>query len=75
MMQCVIKHWRNERGLTQETLAERVGISQETLSRYEAGVIQGIPSARLWQLARALGITVNELFEEDDASHVATRAR
>ena len=67
MMRCVIRYWRKQRGLTQAILAQRVGVSQETVSRLEAGVTQRISYERLGQLARELGVTINELFEEDDA--------
>ncbi len=65
---CAIKHWRRLRGLTQETLAARVGFSQAVLSRYERGKVQGIPYRRLGQLARELDITINELTEGEHAS-------
>ena len=47
-------------GLTQATLAERVGVTVETISRLERGTVT--PSlARLQQVARALGLELVEL--------------
>ena len=34
-----IRAWRKHRGLNQEQLAKRVGVSQETISRLERGTI------------------------------------
>jgi ribosome-binding protein aMBF1 (putative translation factor) len=65
---CAIKYWRQLRGLTQETLAGRVGISQELLSRYERGEIQGISYKRLGQIARELDTTIKELTEGEHPS-------
>ncbi len=63
-----IKYWRQLRDLTQETLAARIGISQELLSRYELGRVQGIPYRRLGQIARGLDIAIDALLEGDHAS-------
>lgn len=65
---CAIKYWRQLRDLTQEALGARVGLSQELISRYERGEIQGISYRRLGQLARGLDITIDKLFEGEPAS-------
>lgn len=47
--------------LTQAALAEKVGVSDETISRLERGA--AVPSlARLEQIAAALGVGLDELF-------------
>lgn len=57
-----VKEVREQKGMTQEELAEKSGISRQTISaiendtRYSAGV------ATLAAIARALGTTVDELF-------------
>jgi putative transcriptional regulator len=57
-----LKGWRTERGLTQQELAERVGVSRKTINTVENGVF--IPSTTLaLKLAATLGTTVEHLFE------------
>lgn len=56
-----LKEIRTAAGLTQAELAERAGVSRETINTVENGVF--IPSTRLAvTLARALGTTVKRLF-------------
>ena len=51
---------RIQRGLSQERLAEQVGVSRQAVSKWEVG--DAIPDTdKLVPLARALGITVDEL--------------
>lgn len=58
---------RNERGLTQEQLAERAGISVDFLSLIERG--KNSPSfENLDELADALNVTVAELFSFEGAA-------
>ena len=55
-----IKHLREERGLTQAELAERIGVSSKTVSKWETA--KGLPDISLLQpLAQALNISVIEL--------------
>jgi len=51
---------RNERGLTQEQLAEQLGVSQQALAHYEVGRI-GVASAMLPKLAELLDLSFDEL--------------
>ena len=61
---------RQERGLSQERLAEQVGVSRQAVSKWEVG--DAIPDTdKLIPLARALGITVDELlgnFPEEEST-------
>ena len=51
---------RKEKNLTQKELAERLGISDRTISKWESG--RGIPDAsNMLDLCNELGINVNEL--------------
>jgi putative transcriptional regulator len=53
---------RADRGWTQAELAERVGVTRKTVNTVENGVF--VPSTVLaLKLARAMGMTVEELFE------------
>lgn len=54
---------RKAKGMTQETLAETLGISQESLCRMEKGLI--VPRfERLFDFARALDCSIADLFAE-----------
>lgn len=55
-----IKVWREYRGLTQEALATRVGISKAYLCQIETGKREGAIKT-LRALAAALGLTVDDL--------------
>ena len=55
-----VKELRERRNLTQAQLAERIGVSSKTVSKWETG--KGLPDISLLQpLAQALGISVIEL--------------
>ena len=52
-----IRYCREKSNMTLEELAKIVGVSRQTLSRYETGVINTIPSDRIEQIAEALKTT------------------
>lgn len=55
-----IKQLREDRGLTQAELAEKIGVSSKTVSKWETA--KGLPDITLLQpLSQALGISVIEL--------------
>ena len=55
-----IKHLREQKNLTQADLAQRIGVSSKTISKWETA--KGLPDISLLQpLAQALGISVIEL--------------
>jgi len=55
-----ILKYRQRHGLSQEKLAEQVGVSRQAVSKWEVG--DAVPDTdKLIPLARALGITVDEL--------------
>ncbi len=58
-----IAQFRKARGLTQQQLAETLGIAQQTMAHYEGGRLR-IAVALLPALTKALAITVEELLEE-----------
>lgn len=57
-----IRVWREYRGLTQQELAEKAGISKPYLSQIEAGKRKG-STAVLSALANALGLTLDDLVD------------
>jgi len=66
-----IQRKRSERGLSQEQLAEQVGVSRQAVSKWEVG--DAIPDTdKLIPLARALGITVDELLGNDTQGEETT---
>ena len=58
---------RKKRKLTQEALADMVGIGQQSLSRMEKGKIAP-RFDRLQRFAEVLGCTVADLFKEEDVT-------
>ena len=52
-----IKSRRADLGLTLEEVDKIVGVSRQTIQRYESGVIASIPSDRIEKLAQALNTT------------------
>ena len=62
-----ISHRRKELGLTQKQLAERLHVTDKTVSRWETG--KQIPDALTMQeIARALNMSVAELYGVEDAA-------
>jgi len=57
-----VKELRGAAGLRQEDLADRVGVSRQTIISIEGGRYN--PSLELaWRLSKALGVTIEELFD------------
>lgn len=61
-----IKRRRHELDMTLEDVASQMGISRQTLSRYETGVICNIPSDRIEKLAQILKTTPAYLMGWDE---------
>lgn len=56
-----IYHARKLSGMTLEELSKHIGISRQTLSRYENGIIGNIPSDRIEKIAIALNVSPAQL--------------
>jgi transcriptional regulator with XRE-family HTH domain len=56
-----LRERRTAAGLTQQGLADVLGVSCQQAHKYESGVNR-IPVDRLWQVAQALEIDVSEFF-------------
>ena len=64
-----IKQLREKRSMTQAELAERIGVSSKTISKWETA--KGLPDVSLLQpLAQALGISIIELM---NGEHIINR--
>lgn len=56
-------------GMTQQQLAESVGIKFQQIQKYETGANR-VSASRLWDIAEALGVNVAFFFEGLDAAAV-----
>ena len=64
-----IRTLREQRGMTQEKLAQQIGVSSKTISKWETA--KGLPDVSLLQpLAQALGISLIELM---NGEHIINR--
>ncbi|MFZ1991540.1 MAG: helix-turn-helix transcriptional regulator [Alphaproteobacteria bacterium] len=57
-----LRHRRWMLGLTQQELAQAVGIKFQQIQKYESG-INRMSASRLWDVANALGVSVSYFFE------------
>ncbi len=62
-----VRHRRWLAGMTQQQLAESVGIKFQQIQKYETGMNR-ISASRLWDIASALGVQVSYFFEGLDAA-------
>ena len=69
-----IRHRRWMVGMTQQQLAEHVGIKFQQIQKYETGMNR-VSASRLWEISEALSVPVSYFFEgvrdEDTPAHVA----
>ena len=64
---------RKALGLTQKQLAEKLGVSDKSVSKWERGVC--LPDVSLYtELCAALGIGINEFLSGDDIAETICRA-
>lgn len=64
-----VRHRRWLLGMTQQQLAQSVGIRFQQIQKYESGANR-VSASRLWDLAQALDIPVSFFFEGLTDSHV-----
>jgi transcriptional regulator with XRE-family HTH domain len=57
-----IRHRRWMVGMTQQQLADKVGIKFQQIQKYETGMNR-VSASRLWDIAEALGVTIAFFFE------------
>ena len=57
-----IRHRRWMVGMTQQQLADRVGIKFQQIQKYETGMNR-VSASRLWDIAEALGVQIAFFFE------------
>jgi len=69
-----LKLLRKKAGLTQAELASAISTSQAAVANYEAGT-KAPELAKLPAIAKALGVTVAELFNESHGRHIAAKIK
>ncbi len=57
-----VRHRRWLNGMTQQQLAEKVGIKFQQIQKYETGMNR-VSASRLWDISDALGVPVSFFFE------------
>jgi len=57
-----IRHRRWMVGMTQQQLADKVGIKFQQIQKYETGMNR-VSASRLWDIAESLGVTISFFFE------------
>jgi transcriptional regulator with XRE-family HTH domain len=57
-----VRHRRWMVGMTQQQLAERVGIKFQQIQKYETGMNR-VSASRLWEISSALGVQVSFFFD------------
>lgn len=58
-----IRHRRWLVGMTQQQLAEKVGIKFQQIQKYETGMNR-VSASRLWDISDVLGVEINFFFDE-----------
>jgi transcriptional regulator with XRE-family HTH domain len=59
-----VKRYRTKKGLSQDQLARKAGVTYSTLTKLESGVNQNPKVKTLQQIAAALDVTLNDLMKE-----------
>jgi len=65
-----VRHRRWLVGMTQQQLAEKVGIKFQQIQKYETGANR-VSASRLWDISEALDVPVSFFFEGIDESQAA----
>ena len=59
-----IKELREAKGMSQTELSEKSGVSRATIWKLETGDSEITTTKTLASIARALGVTINDLFSD-----------
>ncbi len=65
-----VRHRRWMLGMTQQQLAEKVGIKFQQIQKYETGMNR-ISASRLWDIADAMDVNIGFFFEGVDGEEAA----
>ena len=69
-----IKKARADSGLTLEEVSLKVGVSRQTIQKYESGIISNIPSDKIEKIAKALDVSPAYLMGWEDEPAKDTEA-
>ena len=69
-----IRHRRWMVGMTQQQLADKVGIKFQQIQKYETGMNR-VSASRLWDIAETLGVNIGFFFEGIDEAREAKSPR
>lgn len=61
-----IKNARTAAGISQTDLAKKVGVSKQTLYKYETGIITNVPSDKIEEISSVLHVTPARLMGWDE---------
>lgn len=61
-----IRVYRLASKMTQEELAKKVGVTKQTIQKYESGDIESVPSTRLLAICSALDVSPEILLEKSN---------
>jgi len=64
----IIRKRRRELGMTQQRLAEQVGIKFQQIQKYETGANR-VSASRLWEISRVLDVEVQFFFNGVDVEN------
>jgi transcriptional regulator with XRE-family HTH domain len=67
-----VRHRRWMVGMTQQQLAEKVGIKFQQIQKYETGMNR-VSASRLWDIAEALDVQVSFFFDGIEDQHAQVR--
>ena len=69
-MGALIRRYRQDAGLSQEKLAEMVGVSFQQIQKYESGHTT-LNVIKLQEVTKALKLSVTDFFQERPVEHVS----
>ena len=70
----LIKQARTAKGMTQEELAEKVGVQKSAVAKWENGRVSEIKRTNLMKLAMALGLDAVQLLGDSEKQQKSTAA-
>jgi len=66
----IIKDLREKQGISQVDLAEKIGVSKQTLYKYENGIVTNIPSDKIESIAKVLGTDPQTIMGWEEKSNI-----
>lgn len=69
-----LKSFREDSGLTQEAVAKKIGVTKQTIHKYESGIVKNIPLKNIEKLAKLYNIKPSQItrwVDEDNKTESA----